>query len=256
MKLWIPTIGDAFSLTEDWSFSLVHEHRNSDFADALGIIWSDSNFRKWDEPSEERPVTLVANTELVVDRIYIRQGAEDFDSLTFVIKSSPNIDMIGWRFWASLEDVNKISCVATTTGNPVGTFAGKAYRAAAANPEQLIKAAARKAAVEELAWVREQLVKRIDLILNHPEHSFREHLERIITIGHQDLNAKYNHAYHRTAVKYRIANEENWKCVSTKRKDDMTVRKFCFDMNLGSKSINGFILTTQGRNVVSMTPYT
>jgi hypothetical protein len=50
-------------------------------------------------------VTLPAKTELGVDRVYIRKGARDFSSLSFIIK---NGKFKGARFWAKLQDVNCI----------------------------------------------------------------------------------------------------------------------------------------------------
>lgn len=57
----------------------------------------------------EYPVTLPLGTELTIDRIYIRKGMNDFSSLTFNINKIPNITKKNrLRFFASLEDVNKI----------------------------------------------------------------------------------------------------------------------------------------------------
>jgi hypothetical protein len=66
-------------------------------------------------------MTLSAGTVLTVDRIYIRKGASDFSSLSFFIQSTPTPELAEakktkFRFWASLEDVNHMECVA---GGPV-----------------------------------------------------------------------------------------------------------------------------------------
>lgn len=50
------------------------------------------------------PVTLPAGTTLVVRRIFIRQGAGDFDSVTF----SARVGKKSHRFWVKLEDANNI----------------------------------------------------------------------------------------------------------------------------------------------------
>jgi hypothetical protein len=55
-----------------------------------------------------KDVTLAAGTGLRVDRIYVRKGIADFDSLTFVVTDSPQKVLKGKRFWAKLADVNKI----------------------------------------------------------------------------------------------------------------------------------------------------
>ena len=51
-------------------------------------------------------ITIPKNIHLVVRRIYIRQGKKDYDSVTFSIKKTKKFK--GGKFWASLEDVNKI----------------------------------------------------------------------------------------------------------------------------------------------------
>lgn len=61
-------------------------------------------------------VTLLSGTLLMVDRIYIRKGAEEFDSISFycklpyATKTYKTIDSVAWsaRFWAKLEDCNDI----------------------------------------------------------------------------------------------------------------------------------------------------
>jgi hypothetical protein len=64
-------------------------------------------------------VTLPKDTELTVDRVYIRKGASEFSSLTFFIGHSPMKELLPvkkggrWpsgprRFFARLSDVNKI----------------------------------------------------------------------------------------------------------------------------------------------------
>jgi len=56
---------------------------------------------------------------LAVDRIYIRRGKSEFDSVTFVVKSWPAVVVkrgvevvvqkkVGKRFWAKLRDVNEV----------------------------------------------------------------------------------------------------------------------------------------------------
>lgn len=58
-------------------------------------------------------VTLPKDTILKIDRIYIRKGAEEFSSLTFIIDSLPAIAGKPFsrkpRFWAKLSDCNNIN---------------------------------------------------------------------------------------------------------------------------------------------------
>ncbi len=123
-QMFIPTIGFQFYLGQDWTFTLHRESRNTDLFDALGVITESQ--KVWNERFEPRmgwdrdkmkisddeyiaaanewreirdkldntvQVTLPVETLLKVDRIYIRKGASDFDSITF---------------WATLKDVNNI----------------------------------------------------------------------------------------------------------------------------------------------------
>ena len=56
-------------------------------------------------------VSLPAGTLLTLDRYYIRQGSEGFDSVTFLMPGHPRTGAFGKkeaRFWAKLEDVNEI----------------------------------------------------------------------------------------------------------------------------------------------------
>lgn len=56
-------------------------------------------------------LTFKKGINLSVDRIYIRKGAKDFDSLTFRILSDHNGNKIkNVRFYLSLEESNKIVC--------------------------------------------------------------------------------------------------------------------------------------------------
>lgn len=58
-------------------------------------------------------VTLPKDTLLKIDRIYIRKGAEEYSSLTFIINSLPVITGKPFsrkpRFWAKLSDCNNIN---------------------------------------------------------------------------------------------------------------------------------------------------
>jgi hypothetical protein len=101
----IPTIGTLLTLDKDWLFILHSEYRNFAF-------WN--NCQKT-TPNPESigygktiSVTLPKGTVLSVSRIYIRNGASDYDSITFSIKECP-IKGIKGRFWVKLEDANRIS---------------------------------------------------------------------------------------------------------------------------------------------------
>lgn len=61
------------------------------------------------------PVTIPANSLLKLDRIYIRKGNSEYDSLSFYLKDiageKPKILGKSGRFWAKLEDCNNIKFI-------------------------------------------------------------------------------------------------------------------------------------------------
>lgn len=108
MKLYVPEIGDKLKLTSDWTFDLHWEHRNA------GLLkhFFGEEFR-WKDEKSHRPVTLPKGTVITVDRIYIRQGASEYSSISFYA----GIGETGKghfgkpknpRFWATLKDCNRI----------------------------------------------------------------------------------------------------------------------------------------------------
>ena len=128
MKVYIPALGDELELKFNWTFKLHPEQRNltliakiegkkktdfgwSEIYDAANPQYKHHYGEKtsgvdWTQYPKE--IQLRAGTVLVVDRIYIRKDAKDFDSVTFRIKSSPNKDLEKTRFWAKLADVNRM----------------------------------------------------------------------------------------------------------------------------------------------------
>jgi len=120
VRITIPTIGSDMILAEPWAFMLFHEGRNSKFLEALGFEYGqgteiDTGRTNWngnkvkDTASE---VVLPAGARLKVARIYIKNGAGAFDSVTFSIRKGgwPNDKTKRGRFWAKLNDVNRIVC--------------------------------------------------------------------------------------------------------------------------------------------------
>ena len=112
MKLFIPEIGTKLTLTKRWTFNLHHEYRNDMAGVELGLAdlgvhgtysWK---IGKWHANPGPDVVALPAKTVLTVNRIYIRQGAEDYSSITFWAKIPGMKKKI--RFWAKLSDVNNI----------------------------------------------------------------------------------------------------------------------------------------------------
>jgi len=157
-KLYVPEIGDVLTLSKPWMFKLYFEGRNSDLYEQLGLVDTTSitnlyrvkPFRNeevlsvdqpdyWDRTDAYWLLDLPKGTRLQVDRIYIRKGAKDFSSLSFLIKNDEHLPEKvevkvpikvgdGWdsqwvktrwekppynkpakkRFWAKLSDVNRI----------------------------------------------------------------------------------------------------------------------------------------------------
>lgn len=72
------------------------------------------------EYPKQAEVTLPKGTELALDRIYIRRGAEGYDSATFRVVDCPDKKLApkraggtlsrAPRFWAKLPEVNRIEC--------------------------------------------------------------------------------------------------------------------------------------------------
>lgn len=141
-KLFIPTIGQELILDTDWNFKLHLEYRNQGLMNLYVIPWIRLNHPQiydiikntafsWDyyiyraglttqadswtqrpniNPYVEPIVTLKAGTVLKIDRIYIRKGNQEFDSVSFIITKSANPEITTKvRFWAKLVDVNTIS---------------------------------------------------------------------------------------------------------------------------------------------------
>lgn len=99
MNLFIPDIGSKIHLTKDWSPILYDEYRNSNVFEKLEIK-RDGNV----------VITIPKDTVLTTKRIYIKQNAPQYSSITFSIlkKDSPDKKLWGAKFWVSLNDANKI----------------------------------------------------------------------------------------------------------------------------------------------------
>ncbi|NTX18023.1 hypothetical protein [Burkholderia cepacia] len=148
-KLHIPRLGADLVLLRDWSFRLFNEYRNAGLQQAVGLsnpfgglrdFWGakpaervaaleNSNWREADGSLStvkehyfngelQHPLTIPAGALLTVDRIFVRRGAADFDSVTFWLKASKVPVTINGRqvkksvrFWAKLDDVNLIEFV-------------------------------------------------------------------------------------------------------------------------------------------------
>ena len=109
MRIFIPTIGDTLRLEKDWTFRLYDEDKNITLFHHLGLPVSSKHV--WSRDLKATTVTLKAGTELSIDRIYIRRGKDEYDSITFNLlgaKTQPTRygSKSRVRFWVPLPDVN------------------------------------------------------------------------------------------------------------------------------------------------------
>lgn len=106
MKLYVPEIGDRLKLTTDWQFDLHSEYRNKSLMEHFGFTF---NYRN----EKINKVTIPAGTVLKVDRVYIRQGLQEWSSISFYAEGiGKGKGSFGRpktaRFWAKLSDCNRI----------------------------------------------------------------------------------------------------------------------------------------------------
>jgi hypothetical protein len=139
LKLHIPEIGDRFTLTKDWTFTVYMESRNDKLTQRLKCYKHMRDSRGyWKDPDEaaqffdvepgrrflsvysghalKEKFTIVAGTEIKIDRIYIRKGAKNYSSVTVYatlppVKPAPRGRVAKpekVRFWVKLADFNQI----------------------------------------------------------------------------------------------------------------------------------------------------
>lgn len=111
--LFVPPLGTRLLLAEPWDFKLYNERRNATLMALLGDTRELTGF----DP-EPIPASLPPGTELIIDRYYIKQNMEGFDSVSFRIAGvSATAKLYSFmekatkrqvRFWAKLDDVNRM----------------------------------------------------------------------------------------------------------------------------------------------------
>ncbi len=133
MILRIPEIGNRFRLTKDWEFRLYPESRTTPLVALLFGVSPKSDLITELEYSyhigrspnpyvkfmvgDYFPATLLKGAILKIDRMYIRQGAHEYNSITFYLQEGkgfihgtdrtyevPKNKSV--RFWAKLAEVN------------------------------------------------------------------------------------------------------------------------------------------------------
>lgn len=142
MKLFIPALGSKFVLTKPWTFKLHDEYRNTKFWKAVhgeadkevfyygyggggyntSPVPTATATTKAFKTAKPIPTTFPKGTVLWLERIYIRKGAGDFDSMSFRITKGGLVP--AGRFWVKLEDINgKLDVVAEVIDKyPNGKF--------------------------------------------------------------------------------------------------------------------------------------
>jgi len=253
MRLWIPKCGDAVELMEPWTFTLEPEYRNNDLYVA---VTGEPKPARWNGSGKKVEVTLPVNACLVFDRIYIRQGADEFASVTFIIMENPeNEALVGERFWVKLEDANKLNCTPTTVDNPVGGFAKAHYKSLIKerkDPALTVKKDAAKAAKLELEAVRDYVMS-----LCQPSNIFSitKHVDSIIEAAYKSDTSLYgNRRRLRSDMSYPRRNKryggESWQVVkTTKNIDGSTSRDLRFT-HRGSR-FGGFTITWGPTGLIS-----
>lgn len=147
MKMFIPEIGFEFTLSKEWNFKLILEHRNKKLIQYLypnhicdtftfynyivkelgfngnclrtekirelmkdgnsRAIW-ENNPTEWIAEENLEPATFPVGTILKVDRIYIRKGAGMSEYSSLSFYATLPGQKKKFRFFAKLNDVNTI----------------------------------------------------------------------------------------------------------------------------------------------------
>lgn len=104
MKLQVPHLNAELVLSQDWTAEITKEYRNQTL---LGRHFGLEGQELWNKMQDVNKVTFPAGTVLTVKCIYIRQGASNYDSITFQAKKSKTNKVWG-RFWVPLDNANQI----------------------------------------------------------------------------------------------------------------------------------------------------
>ena len=81
---FIPELGTKIKNPEDWTFSVVCDHRNMCLFQAENVTFPTN----WTDPAFQKHAfnkTFPKNSILQIDRIYVRKGAEEWSSVSLFI---------------------------------------------------------------------------------------------------------------------------------------------------------------------------
>jgi hypothetical protein len=95
MRLYIPSVGDTIKLTADWEPTIHSEYRNATLFEYFQI--PGFNPSTWNNKLPPTKVLISAGEVLKIDRIYIRKGKGDFDSVTFLWKGKKTLAKVETR---------------------------------------------------------------------------------------------------------------------------------------------------------------
>lgn len=117
MNLYVPRPGESIRLTQDWEFTLHSEDRNETLIRFLGHDYQ----RHWGPSTPLCTAKIPAGSVLKIDRVYIRKGMPDWDSITFhwkgrklaarteeVFGRMTKIPAKTVRFWVKLDETRTI----------------------------------------------------------------------------------------------------------------------------------------------------
>ena len=110
MKFFVPPLKTVFRLKQTWNFELHYETRNETLWNLFSAIPMEGYFnRLYSQRRRLRcDVCLSPDDELTVDRIFIRKGSSEYNSVTFRGKVKYDGVYHNVRFWVPLSDVNGI----------------------------------------------------------------------------------------------------------------------------------------------------
>jgi len=115
---FIPELGTKIKNPDDWTFSVIVDHRNMCLFEAENVPFP----TKWTNPTFQKHAfnkTFPKDSIFQIDRIYVRKGAEEWSSVSLFIlettdpkfstkKRAPfSKEMIFGRFFCPLDDFNR-----------------------------------------------------------------------------------------------------------------------------------------------------
>ncbi len=104
MKFNIPPIGYKLTVAAPWTVDIHTEYRNGTMMSWLTTI-DPSIAQNW-MYNDVNTVTIPAGLNLTVDRIYIRKGSSDFDSISFNVRGIKGFGLV--RFWVKLDQLQTL----------------------------------------------------------------------------------------------------------------------------------------------------